>query len=430
MIALAYVGCEFVYNRQLLDIASGAPTKEQMDTIEWIGRVMAGFGCSMMVWRGIGQAQNDRRFSWGGFFLCTIFCVPIVWGLQEVLIRSIVSSASPQTLQSALTVMAGRSAMRPGSEHAYVGPEHLQSNSDRKKDEQIEQAENKAANAACASNFDWMNKATAPRDAQTLWALLGSLALNDSLMLESLQKKSMTFSRCRVKLMPLITSRQYGLYVKKTEKLKPLYTQYTTGSNQVLKQSKSIFATKQRTEAIWRSNVDSYFGFNTSITWGLSAKEFNSHPDVMRLVSKRSGTDAANIPLGLDLNGFRNNLSQGTDFSNAGVKAFMFGGRFFDAGEKAYKALLVPLIGLSLSLFFGLYNASLLLFSIIKETVGIKIPGLIAVFLIALAPLNMGRTPLVDTNEHKKMIVFAYDKSPTFGRILEWTARAESSFGF
>ena len=107
----------------------------------------------------------------------------------------------------------------------------------------------------------------------------------------------------------------------------------------------------------------------------------------------------------------------------------MPGGRFFDAGEKAYKALLVPLIGLSLSLFFGLYNASLL-FSIIKETVGIKIPGLIAVFLIALAPLNMGRTPLVDTNEHKKMIVFAYDKSPTFGRILEWTARAESSFGF
>lgn len=86
MITLAYVGCELVYNRELLDVASGAPTQDQMDKIEWIGRAMAGFGFSMVVWRMFGQARNDRYFLWRGFFWCVAFCLPIMWGLQEILI--------------------------------------------------------------------------------------------------------------------------------------------------------------------------------------------------------------------------------------------------------------------------------------------------------------------------------------------------------
>ena len=428
-ITLAYVGCELIYNRELLDVASGAPTQSQMDRIEWIGRAMAGFGFSMVIWRMLGQARDDRHFSWRGFFWCVAICVPIMWGLQEILIKSIVKSADSETLQSALIVMTGRAAMKPGSEYVYVGRENIKVSDDQGKDERLERAENDAANIACASNLAWMDKATFSRDNKTLWSLFGSLALNDYQMRESLQKKASNFARCRIKLTPLITSRQFSSYVKNTEQMKSLYVEYVAGSNQIVKQSKGPFTSKERTEAIWRSNVDRYFGFDTSIKWGLSANEFNSHPDVMRMAAERAGLEAVNIALGRDLNGFRNNLAQGVNFSTQGYKGFTRGGRFYEAGEKAYKALLVPLIGLSLSLFFGLYNALILIFSVIKRMVGIQPHWLIAVGLIALAPMYMRPTSLIDTNEHKEMIASAHRVSPVFGRILEWTARAESSIG-
>jgi hypothetical protein len=429
MIALAYVGAELVYNRELLDVASGAPTQAAMDKIEWIGRLMAGFGFSMVVWRMFGQARDDRHFSFRGFFWCVFFCLPIMWGLQEILIQSIVKSADSETLQSSLIVMTGRAAMKPSSEYVYVGRENIKASDDKEKDERLERTENDVANTACASNLTWMDKETFSRDTKTLWSLFGSLALNDYLMRESLQKKASNFARCRIKLTPFITSRQYSSYVKNTEQMKSLYAEYVAGSDQIIKKSKSGWTVKEHLEAVWRSNVDSYFGFDTSIKWGLSANEFNSHPDVMRMASERAGLKAVNVALGQDLNGFRNNLAQGVNFSAEGYKGFMRGGRFYESGEQAYKALLVPLIGLSLSLFFGLFNASILIFSVMRRVVGIQPHWLIAVGLIALAPMYMRSTPLVDTSEHKEMIASAHRVSPVFGSILEWTARAESKLG-
>lgn len=427
-ITLAYVGCEFVYNRALLDLASGAPTRSQMDTIEWVGRVMAGFGFAMVIWRLLRQA-DDPFFYWRGFFLCVAICVPLMWGVQEIIIKSIVETAGPQTLRSASLAMAGREAMKPSSEHVYVGRPTSGFSPLLLNDELVERNESASANKACASNLLWMEKPTFSRDSKTLWALLGSLALNDYVMLDALQKKAANFARCRAKAMPIITGRQYAFYKKNTEQLKSLYAQYTTASEEVAKYSKGIWASENRTKAIWQSNVNRYFGFDTSIKWGLSEREFNTHPDVMRLASERAGLEGANIALGLDLDGFRNNLAKGVDLSTADFREFHRGGRLHEPSKKAYKALLVPLIGLSLSLFFGLYNASLLILSIFRQVVGIKVPSLIAALLIALAPINMRSSPLADTKEHRAMIASAHRASPFYGRILEWTARAESSFG-
>lgn len=43
---------------------------------------MAGFGFSMVVWQMLGQAKDDRYFSWRGFFWCVDICLPVAVGTE------------------------------------------------------------------------------------------------------------------------------------------------------------------------------------------------------------------------------------------------------------------------------------------------------------------------------------------------------------
>lgn len=420
LITLAYVCCEFLYNRALLGIASGTPTTDAMDVIEWIGRTMAGVGCALMIWRSHMERRGlFEKFSGKGFAVCVALSIPSMWLVQEIVIQAIVKNAEPSTLRAASHAMAGRQAL--------LRPSSLSSTQTSPASEE-ERREQERAREACHQSLPWTQSPSLSSNTKTLWALFGVMAMNEASIQKNLRDATIAAAKCFVEQTPATTKRQHAFYAEETAAFSKMKEQYETASSQVAAYEKTRWASKSRTEAMWRSNANKFFGFDTTIPWGLSSAAFDRHPDVARLVGAASGIGAP-IALGLDLDGFRKGLVDAVSSTfEASSLAFADGGLQHKQGEEAYKAALVPLIGLSLSLFFGFFNAAMLAMSSIAYLAKRSLkwwPSLAVALTIACVPL-ISSQPLAHAAKYKESMQSAWKLRPMMAVFLAWTVPAEA----
>lgn len=432
LITVVYIVCEFSYNRVLLDLASEAPSQAAMHTIEWIGRTMAGVGCAIIVWRSINaRAQRKdsakKGFRWMGFTFCVAFSIPMMWGLQEALINSLVTKASPDTVRSALLVMTGREAYRPHSNPSSSDISTEQNNSvvNRKV-----QTKHQVAVIGCTATLKWTQTEAMMNYSKTFWALFGVLSLSDAASKQRLLETSAQYAACTVAATPDIVRQRYAEYSKSIVQLEQLNTQYQEASEQMGKYLQSRWSSPDRAKAMWRGNIDKFFGFGTTIDWGLSQAQFNAHPDVLRLAAEKSNQSTPlDLPIGMSLDEFAHALSLGnTATLTASVNHFEARGRWRGQAESAYKALLVPLIGLSLSLFFGIFNSVMLALGVLTHAVGRQLKSwpypAFALFL-AIAPFYI-TSPLVATSQYIELVTSAKQRDPMLAAVVNWTVHAQS----
>lgn len=420
LITLVYVCFEFIYNRLLLDIASGTPTPAEMDVIEWAGRTMAGFGFALIFWRAHQERKGFvGKFSWKGFAICVALSIPLMWLVQEILIQAIVKNAEPSTLNEASIAMVGRQALlRPS-------PFFVADAGGSSEEQHLEQ---EIARKTCRQALAWTQSPELASSTKTLWALFGVIAINEPKLQKDLKVTTVDVSKCFVDKTPITLRQQHAFYMQEAARFLELRNQYHAASAQVAAYEKTRWASKSRTEAMWRLNADKFFGFDTTIPWGLSTTEFDQHPDVARLVAVKSGVGAP-LALGLDPEEFKTAIVDlvSASFDSKNV-AFSKGGQEQQKGEEAYKAVLVPLIGLSLSLFFGLFNAAMLFIStgahLAKRSLKLW-PSLAVAVAIAFIPLMFSQ-PLAQTTQYKEAIKSAWGSRPLMAIMIAWTVPAEA----
>lgn len=97
VLTLIYLSVELAFNARLLDVVGGAPTADEVDSIEVFGRLISGAAVALVLLQflmSFRQKSKNKMPSWlGVFFLCVVAIV-LVFVSLKVLVDSLVESSS------------------------------------------------------------------------------------------------------------------------------------------------------------------------------------------------------------------------------------------------------------------------------------------------------------------------------------------------
>lgn len=118
LFSCVYLVFELSFSARLLD-AVGAPGRTDVRAIEWWGRILSGLALAIIFWNGVLLPRLSRGlFRWAQAFpyiaVSGLFIIAIVWISQEILIKSIVKSSTPEQRQAAVVLNSISAAVVDG----------------------------------------------------------------------------------------------------------------------------------------------------------------------------------------------------------------------------------------------------------------------------------------------------------------------------
>lgn len=118
LFSCAYLVFELSFSARLLD-AVGAPGRTDVRTIEWWGRILSGLALAIVFWSAVLLPRLSKGlFTWSQAMpyiaVSGLFIIAIVWISQEILIKSIVKSSTPEQRQAAVMLNSVSAAVVDG----------------------------------------------------------------------------------------------------------------------------------------------------------------------------------------------------------------------------------------------------------------------------------------------------------------------------
>ncbi|SOC30953.1 peptidoglycan-binding domain-containing protein [Thalassospira xiamenensis] len=193
--------------------------------------------------------------------------------------------------------------------------------------------------------------------------------------------------------------------------------------------------------AKWRTSITNALGFY--LPPGLSRQQLISQKDVQSVIRQKVGDD-------IYISGWRWDWSheaftrqvvlpridqaikdEVSEFKSNAVN-YADGGSLEELGKSAYRAILVPVISLTLSLAFAIFTAVKAVSSIVLLLTGghryaliaSKVAVLAAATLIVFAPLSITNA-YTESGAYKRLHLMAMDSSPAVASLADWTIRIE-----
>lgn len=195
----------------------------------------------------------------------------------------------------------------------------------------------------------------------------------------------------------------------------------------------------------FRRRADQILGGRTTIPPGLGWREFSRHPDVRRFLASElrarsdilASIDADRLSLEFSRAGFRAQLYEPQVRSQArervaqlrkAPRTYLPGGSNADEASRAVRAVIVPPLALSLSLFFGLLNMAMLISSVLIGATAWRLLVSLAVLVAAVAvPLSLENQ--ITRSDAYRSLESTIEREHGMGaKALAWVVRAEPLF--
>lgn len=97
LLTLIYLSVELAFNARLLDVVGGAPTVDEVDSIEVFGRLISGVAVALVLLQflmSFRQKSKNKMPSWLGVFFLCVLTIALVFVSLKVLVDSLVESSS------------------------------------------------------------------------------------------------------------------------------------------------------------------------------------------------------------------------------------------------------------------------------------------------------------------------------------------------
>lgn len=475
-LTFVYLIFEFGFNARLLDVAGGKSDQVALHNIEVFGRMLSGVGCTLLIWRFIVNSETGAIASFGRFLLLGAVLIPCVYFGQKALIDYLVDTTSPKErataalsaqLPSALLWDAvsikgldlpsqiwkkaeGKTFLAVLPLLAYTSPELIGSVEKQLPSLVISMVKQRAGTPEFAYNAHYVPVVNEIRsrfsnDYRTASQKIGEASAqqdnSDTLWEEYMQElnkqpfteQSVTPAQ-RASVIRRLHNR--GLHVPDNWNL---YDR--AGFNAALPSGQG--------QAKFRSEMDALMGHPTTIPPGLTWAQFGHHPDMQGYVRTKLQASMPKIELGpqqisLDatieefkISFFHPQIKKMVEKEVAHIKqlssSYGLGLPNYEFGRQSMRAVIVPPLALSFSLFFSLCNMAGL--------VALLVPGG-AIRRYVIQTVFMGVVllyPLQGSNEVNSSIAYQNleqslrKTNPTASAALSWLIHAEPiyySFGY
>lgn len=467
-LTFTYLLFEFSFNARLLDVVGGKPDQDALQNIEIFGRLLSGVGCTLMIWRWIVKSDDGTLSALFRFMFCGLLIVPSVYFGQRFLIEYLVdrtpiesrasaalASQIPQALiWDAVSIKGldlpaktwekaeGKTFLATLPLLAFSSPELLGSGERQIKPLVTWIVKQRVGSPEAAYNKYYISLANDVRNhfngeyrvASEKLLEQGSLQGNEDALWDEyttlrdkqpFTQESVTPTQRAAVISQL---RRRGLNVPDNWNL----------------YDRSVFNAalpSAQGQASYRVRMDEVIGHSTTIPPGLSWHEFNQHPDIQSLVRTKFHNSMPNLEIGnnfINLDAsieefktsyFNREIQRITDRETTRIKSppssYGNGMPNYEFGRQSMRAVIVPPIALSSSLFFSLCNLAGLVALLIPGGTIIKYTVQIAFMCVVLLfPLFISNE-INSSKAYQNLETSLQKKSPTISIALHWLVHSE-----
>lgn len=446
ILSVLYFIVEIIINVSVYRQLSVSSSAVGIDVLEYWGKIITGFGAALLLTRWLYSIRHVERgplYIIKAFAIISVLTIPISFKVQDALIEYVVASSSERDRNRAVIINATRNTLVPFYETSHkLTPVTLTSN------EKIK--------------YPWSTKrkflpglyAVEKMDLTILSEPCVAASEEKLGIHKSIDKAFFSYTAYKKgideKLYKSII-KDYYLCLYENERYFDSRTEhrfdpkmidkvydgdYQRATHDYVMATKKSGYAKNRADKVWRENMDSFLGFKSTLKPSLTREQFRNHKDVRRYYGKRVGVEGL-MPGDKD---FEKKIKKrlktalpamvmptymSADYSFA-VKDMQYNTTEIRvAGDRAYKALIMPLVALGLSAFFLIFNFIIVLWLIVKSisTRPVAIVFIFAVLTLFLFyPMLQTDDPLdaLDDSNYEKMESDDYpDLIDRFGQQVE-----------
>ncbi len=471
-VTAVYLLFELAFNAKLVDVAGGIPTKVQISELELHGGLVSAAGASVLIWRLLCALRSIRGWWLAGSLLLTALTIgPAVFFGQRMAVSSIASSASPQEMKRAVVSATVAKAMQrcvavikgldidcKESQTAewktfnalltslsFVSGSLLDSASDK-----VDLLVTALAEAEAGTAVSAYQKEYAPKVNELRRRFNGEYRDASKKMAEAsdqVKDPDEAWVEYQRELNAQPFTAESANEQQHTAVINKLHKRGVMVSSGWRLNDKAGFIQglpQNNANAEFRRRADEILGGKTSIQPGLGWEAFSEHPDVQRYIKDqliRSGTrfkiQEGKLDLDADPDRFASTMFKPalqTDVKRAVEKikmplsSYESTGKNHQDGYEAMRAVIVPPLAMSFSLFFGLMN----LISLLGQLLPIPALGSLAVRTVLVAGV-IGLPMTMDNKVTSSLAYRTIEKAvhaelPVMSYGLSWAIRAEPIF--
>ena len=342
--SVVYLFFALTYNARLLETVSVGTSLVDLEFVENFGTFLAGAGISLLAWR-----LRQRLFPGSRLWLvvaCIAVSVPMMWGLQEWAVRSLVRTATPGELRSSYLASLATDGLRTSNRPL--------------------------------KDFEWLSDGQHEYDVQTFFALFPALAHYDTGLVAAIETELPNLVRHTVERREGSADARFRDYENEEFRFNHIYNESyalpaqrttTTTTTTTLRQNN-----RPESERTRRSEAPALPVVPATLPPGLSWQQFSKLDDIRESFARRMGHQAGRfLDFGMQRNEFIERVYEPMvrlreidmlrPLSTA--QGFEPGSVSRERGVAAYRAAMEPAVSLAFSFFFALLNAVVLVASIV-----------------------------------------------------------------
>ena len=350
--SVVYLFFALTYNARLLETVSVGASLVDLEFVENFGTFLAGAGISLLAWR-----LRQRLFPGSRLWLvvaCIAVSVPMMWGLQEWAVRSLVRTATPGELRSSYLASLATDGLRTSNRPL--------------------------------KDFEWLSDGQHEYDVQTFFALFPALAHYDTGLVAAIETELPNLVRHTVERREGSADARFRDYENEEFRFNHIYnesyalpaqrTTTTTTTTTTLRQNN-----RPESERTRRSEGPALPVVPATLPPGLSWQQFSKLDDIRESFARRMGHQAGRfLDFGMQRNEFIERVYEPMvrlreidmlrPLSTA--QGFDPGSVSRERGVAAYRAAIEPAVSLAFSFFFALLNAVVLVASIVFRSLPVR----------------------------------------------------------
>ena len=351
--SVVYLFFTLTYNARLLETVSVGASLVDLEFVENFGTFLAGAGISLLAWR-----LRQRLFPGSRLWLviaCIAVSVPMMWGLQEWAVRSLVRTATPGELRSSYLASLATDGLRTSNRPL--------------------------------KDFEWLSDGQHEYDVQTFFALFPALAHYDTGLVAAIETELPNLVRHTVERREGSADARFRDYENEEFRFNHIYNEsYALPAQRMTTTTTTTTATlrqnnRHESERTRRSEAPALPVVPATLPPGLSWQQFSKRDDIRESFARRMGHQAGRfLDFGMQRNEFIERVYEPMvrlreidmlrPLSTA--QGFKPGSVSRERGVAAYRAAMEPAVSLAFSFFFALLNAVVLVASIVFRSLPVR----------------------------------------------------------
>ena len=413
VLTLLYFGVEIFINHTLYNQLSVSSDYFTIESLEMWGKIITGLGIALALLKLSRIKENSIPV----FLTLCIPSIFISFVLSNYIINKVVNSADESQINKSLLVMPVRSTIVPHYDFSMASypTDNLEELTtfkaltypfrDREKTTSLSYVTYKANFMELAENCKNIGENNLGIHSKIDKAFFAISALNSKID-ENLYKKTIKEYYSCLYSDPNYRNNHSNGKAMPIGGLKEMYKQYQKATVEYNKALNSLglrrIAKKtekeqwrQKADNEWRKEMDEFFGFKTTLMPNNYWESFVRTPDVRRYYLAKANNKEALYPFDENYQEtFKEKIT--SSFPDSIIPLYKDESLIYDlsdkeenamriaAGKKAYKAAIMPIVGMGLSAFFLVFNLLILILSVAART---SPPVILLVLLLGLSYL-------------------------------------------